>query len=106
MGAAPSGIRTIARRLCTHSTIDGTDVIIRISEIEKKATGGSRNLKLEIESLGIRNEEIVKGRHVLLLDDVTTTGTSLMAGKIQMLRAGAKTVALLALAETQKKEDA
>lgn len=101
VGVAPSGIRTIARKLCTHPIIDGTDVIIRISEIEKKATGGSRDLKFEIESLGIRNEEIVNGRHVLLLDDVTTTGTSLEAGRYILKKAGATMVAALTLGKTQ-----
>lgn len=101
MGAKPSGIRTIAKKLCTHSIIDGTDVIIRISEIEKKTTGGSRNLKLEIESLGIRNEEIVKGHHVLLLDDVTTTGISIKAGRYILKKAGATMVSALTLGKTQ-----
>jgi len=48
----------------------------------------------------VRNESVVKGRQVLLLDDVTTTGTSLKAGKYLIERAGAKIVALLALART------
>lgn len=36
------------------------------------------------------------------MDDVTTTGTSLKAGKYLIERAGAKMVALLALAKTQR----
>ena len=35
------------------------------------------------------------------MDDITTTGTSLKAGKIVLKRAGAKIVALLALGKTQ-----
>ena len=100
-GTAPSGIRTIAKRLCLPPIIDGTDVISRVFEIPMKAIGGSRDLQLEIESLTVRNETIVKDRQVLLLDDVTTTGTSLKAGKYVIERAGAKIVSLLALAETQ-----
>lgn len=100
-GTAPSGIKTIAKRLSSPPIIDGTDVISRVFEIPKKAIDGSRDLQLEIESLTMRNETIVKGRQVLLLDDVTTTGTSLKAGKYVIERAGAKIVALLALAETQ-----
>jgi len=102
VGTAPSGIRTIAKRLCSPPIIDGTDAISRVFEIPKKAIGGSRDLQLEIESLTVRNETIVKDRQVLLLDDVTTTGTSLKAGKYQLERAGVALVALHALAKTQR----
>ncbi len=81
VGTAPSGIRTIAKRLCSHPRIDGTDVLSRVFEIPKKTTGGSRDLDSEIDSLTVRNEGIVKDRQVLLMDDVTTTGTSLKAGR-------------------------
>jgi len=49
----------------------------------------------------VADETVVKGRQVLLLDDVTTTGTSLKAGKYLIERAGAEMVALLALAKTK-----
>lgn len=101
VGTAPSGIRTIAKQLCSHQIIDGTDVISRAYEMPKKTIGGSRDMQLEIKSLTVRNESVVKGRQVLLLDDVTTTGTSLEAGKYLIERAGAKIVVLLALAKTQ-----
>lgn len=101
VGTAPSGIRTIAKRLCSRPIIDGTEVLSRTFEIPKKAIGGSRDLQKEIESITVRNESIVKDRQVLLMDDVTTTGTSLKAGRCVIERAGAKIVALLALAKTQ-----
>ena len=102
VGTAASGIRTVAKQLCTDPIIDGTEVISRAFEIPKKAIGGSRDLQVERESLTVRNKSIVEGRQVLLMDDVTATGTSLKAGKYQIERAGAKIVALLALAKTQK----
>jgi Phosphoribosyl transferase domain. len=102
IGTAPSGIRTIARQLSSPPIIDGTDVLSRVFEIAKKAMGGSRDIQLEIKSLTVINESAVKSRQVLLLDDVTTTGTSLKAGKYLIERARAKMVVLLALAKTQK----
>ncbi|MEA2045511.1 MAG: phosphoribosyltransferase family protein [Euryarchaeota archaeon] len=102
IGTAPSGIRTIARQLSSPPIVDGTDVLSRVFEIAKKAMGGSRDLQLEIKSLTVINESAVKGRQVLLLDDVVTTGTSLKAGKYLIERAGAKMVVLLALAKTQR----
>ncbi len=101
VGTAPSGVRTIAKQLCSHPVIDGTNVISRAFEMPKKTVGGSRDIQLEIKSLAVMNESIVRGRQALLLDDVTTTGTSLKAGKYLIEQAGAEIVALLALARTQ-----
>ena len=61
-----------------------------------------RDLQEEIRSLTVRNENIIKDQQVLLMDDITTTGTSLKAGKYVLEQAGAKIVALLALGETIK----
>ena len=104
VGTAPSGIRTIAKQLCSHPVIDGTEVISRALEIPEKTMGGSRDMQLEIESLTVLNENVVRGRQVLLLDDVTTTGTSLKAGKYLIEQAGAEIVVLLALARTQMEQ--
>lgn len=99
-GRALSGIRTIAKLLCSPPITDGTDVLSRAFEIRKKAIGGSRDLQKEIESLTLSDENMIRDRQVLLMDDVTTIGTSLRAGKYRMERAGAKIVAMLALAES------
>jgi hypothetical protein len=101
-GRAPSGIRTIAKRLCSPPIIDGTDVLLRAFEIPKKAIVGSRDLQNEIESLIVSNVNIIRDRQVLLMDDITTTGTSLKAGKYRLALAGAKIVVMLALARTAK----
>lgn len=100
----PSGIRTIAKNLCRPPIIDGTDVLSRAFEMPKKSIGGERDLQKEIRSLTMRNENIIKDQQVLLMDDITTTGTSLRARKYVLKRAGAKIVALLTLGETQSKE--
>ena len=101
IGNQPSGIRTIADRICLPKRINGTKVISRIMKMEKKAIGGSRDLRQEIKSLTIKFEKVIENQQVLLLDDVTTTGTSLGAGKYVLEQAGAELVALLALGETQ-----
>ncbi len=101
-GTAPSGIRTIAKELCSHTIIDGTDILSRTLETPKKATSGNRNMESEIKSLTVTDKSIVRDRQVLLMDDVTTTGTSLKAGKCLLEQAGAKQVVMLALAKTQQ----
>ncbi len=101
-GTAPSGIRTIAKELCSHTIIDGTGILSRTLETPKKATDGNRNMESEIKSLTVTDKSIVRDRPVLLMDDVTTTGTSLKAGKCLLEQAGAKLVVMLALAKTQQ----
>ena len=101
IGTASSGIRRIALRLCKPPIIDGTDVIVRVKEIPQKAFGGKRDIKSEIASLSVNNEGIIKNQQVLLLDDVTTSGSSLKAGKYILENAGAKLVAMYALGLTQ-----
>ncbi len=100
-GIAPSGIRKIAKRLCIPPIVDGTNVLVRSREIQQKSAGGNRDMKLEIESLTVKNESIIKDQQVLLLDDVTTSGTSLRVGKCVLESAGAKLVAMFALGQTQ-----
>ena len=103
-GPAFTGMRTIAKRLCKYSPqrIDGTYILLRAFEIPKKSIGGVRDLQEEIRSLTVRNENIIKDQQVLLMDDITTTGTSLKAGKYVLEQSGAKIAALLALGETIK----
>lgn len=102
VGITTSGMRTIAKNLCRPPIIDGTDVLSRVFEIPKKTSGGIRDLGLEIKSLTVTDKTIIKGRQALLLDDITTTGTSLKAGKYLLERARAAIVALLALGKTQE----
>lgn len=101
IGTAPSGIRTIAKRLCNPPIIDGIDVIFRSKETDKKTSGRNRDINLEIESLSVTNDYIIKDQQVLLLDDVSTSGSSLRAGKYILRKAGAKLVAMYALGLTQ-----
>jgi len=83
--------------------IDGTNVLFRAFEIQKKSVGGTRDSQKEVESLGVQNADLIKKRQVLLLDDVTTTGTSLIAGRTVLMNAGAELVALFALGQTENR---
>ena len=101
-GLADSGIRTVAMRLCQLPIIDGTNVIIRNRTMEPNHTSNQRrSLELELDSITIVKEEIIKGKQVLLLDDVATRGYSLNAGRLKLKEAGAILVAAIALGHTQ-----
>jgi predicted amidophosphoribosyltransferase len=96
-----TGIAILARRLATaQKCVDGTACIVRTRKIDKLATGGSRDTAVHFDSLKICKTELVKGREVLLLDDVMTTGNSLEASKKMLYDAGATAVQAMAIALT------
>jgi HAD superfamily hydrolase (TIGR01509 family) len=96
----PSGIRCIAEQLVNDKVTDGTSVIQRIVDQEAKHRGGDRNYEHELASLEAVNSELIQDRIVLLLDDVTTTGNSLRAGKSLLLSHHARRVIMFALGKT------
>ncbi len=98
-GTNQSGIRTIVRQICLkmNNIIDGTDILSRKYTLPKKHLGGERNQGKEIKSLTVADEGTIRDRQILLVDDVTTTGTSLNAGIFVLKQHGCGLVALLAL---------
>ena len=99
--AKTSGIKTIARRLCRPPVIEGTDIIARIRDMPKKTDGGVRDINMEFESLQVMDKALIEGKQVLLMDDVTTSGKSLEAGKRILEESGASLVVKLALGVTR-----
>ena len=77
--AGISGIHQLAQALARQSRIDATECLVRFKQIPKLATGGSRSVARHMSSIRVEHAEITQGREVLLLDDVTTSGNSLVA---------------------------
>lgn len=98
----PSGIRRVAECICSAGFPSGLHVIERINEVAPKHMGGNRDFSKELASLGIKDPAFIKEKVVLLLDDVTTTGNSLNAGKTMLISHGAKQVVLFALGKTRR----
>lgn len=95
------GLAKIASRLAAGGKrIDASDALRRTSKIQKLAHGGSRGLDVHLNSVTVANPQLIKGRDVLLLDDVKKTGHSLDACKELLLKAGAKSVQCAALGST------
>ena len=101
-GLADSGIRAVAKQLCKLPVIDGTNVIIRNRTMDPNhLSAQKRSLEEELDSLTIDNEEIIRCKQVLLLDDITTRGISFKAARQKLKDAGAILVAAIALGQTQ-----
>ena len=96
-----SGILSIARKLSRNRNfVNAAKCLRRKYKKEKLSSGGDRSLNSQLNSLEVTNPELIKGKNILLLDDVTTTGNSLKAGEILLKKSGANSVVLLALGRT------
>ncbi|GIO35748.1 hypothetical protein J41TS12_06090 [Paenibacillus antibioticophila] len=96
------GLYRLARNLASQNNrIDATSCLIRKYMIDKLANGGNRQIEVHMRSIGITNSQLVKNQKVIVLDDVTTTGNSLLACQKILLSAGASKVKLIALGQTE-----
>ncbi len=96
-----NGIRELAQRICIDDPrVDATEVLVRQIKAEKLAHGGDRSIANHLKTLVVRSAPLIRGKKVLLLDDVTSTGNSLRAGKHLLLQAGARVVHCAALGKT------
>ena len=83
-----------------NGLVDGSSALERHTLIPKLATGGSRSAQVHLDSIRVAYPDMVNGRHVIVIDDVTTTGGSLIACKQLLLAAGAQYAACLAIGRT------
>lgn len=96
-----SGIRQIAQRLARKNNwVDATHCLKRHTKVPKQATNGSRKVSTHLRSIKIVDLPLIQKQPVLLLDDVTTTGTSLNAASRILERAGVEYFQFMALAQT------
>ena len=76
--------------------------LIRHSRIEKLSGGGDRSRKVHYDSIKVSGELSVKGEDVLLLDDISTSGNSLLACRDILIANGARSVEMLVLGRTDE----
>lgn len=76
------------------------ELITRTRSIAKLATGGERIFQVHFESLSI-SAPAARDRRILVLDDVTKTGNSLLASRKLLKEAGSNEVFLLALGKVR-----
>jgi predicted amidophosphoribosyltransferase len=96
-----SGIRSLAIRLARRGRrIDATECLVRTKKIEKLAHGGDRSIETHLTSIEVVRPQLIRGRDILLIDDVARTGNSLRACEKLLYKAGARSVTCGALGST------
>lgn len=95
-----TGIRNLAIKLANNGREDATSCLVRTKSIQKATDGGTRNIAVHLDSIRVKNKHLIENKDVLLIDDVTTSGSSLDACEQLLIEAGAKRVVKLAMAKT------
>ncbi|WP_440977679.1 phosphoribosyltransferase [Sedimentibacter sp. LTW-03] len=92
---ATSHIGNIAKKLCenhNHKLIDGTECFYRKHDLPEAHIHGERTPGRHKKSIEIINENLINNAHVLLLDDVITSGDTMGEFIDMLIRAGAKKI--------------
>lgn len=98
---AVGGLALLAGELAAlRGCIDGSSCLVRTKKIVKLAHGGDRSKDVHLQSITVANPRLIKGRDVLLLDDVAKTGNSLEACAELLLNAGARSVECATIGKT------
>ena len=93
-----SSMHIIAQKLSDYyNKADFSRVLQRYKTIPRLSDGGIRNIGVHINSIRINPDYQVTDKNFILLDDITTSGSSMAAG-VQILKiGGANKVTCLAL---------
>ncbi|MCI3921343.1 phosphoribosyltransferase [Paenibacillus sp. TRM 82003] len=94
------GLKRLAVKLAQSGRHDGTSCLVRTRLISKLATGGNRSADVHVGSISVQNKFLIKDKQVVVLDDVTTSGNSLLACRSILLTAGAANVHCWAIGKT------
>ena len=97
-----NGISYVGRILAGNGRKDRVGILVRHSRIQKLSRGGDRSRKVHYDSIRVSGELSVEGEDVLLLDDISTSGNSLLACRDILIANGARSVEMLALGRTDE----
>ncbi len=93
----------IARRLANLLDIPFKETLIKFKHNRPQHTLTLPERKTNIEGIyKLKNEKLVKGKNILLLDDIITTGYTLIEASRVLYDGGANQVKCLALADAKK----
>lgn len=81
------------KNICKNNKIiDGTDYLIRHTEIPEQKKVGKRSQNTHLSSVKVVDGSKVEGKKIILVDDITTSGSSLNGCRKILLNSGAKEV--------------
>lgn len=94
-------IRMIIAKAGNKKLIDAGCCLIRTKDIPAQhETKGKRNSDVLRDSLGVQSPELIRGRDVLVIDDITTSGNSFSTAREALLCEGAASVVGFAVGKT------
>ena len=96
-----NGITLVAKELCKRNSnfIDATHAIKRIKFVQSFCKSNSRNSLTLTQSISI-DIDLIKNANILLLDDISTTGTSMLTIEKLLLSHGAASVTPIVMGQT------
>jgi predicted amidophosphoribosyltransferase len=98
---AIGGLALLAGELAAAcGCVDASTCLVRVKKISKLAHGGDRSKDIHLQSITVANHHLIRGRDVLLLDDVAKTGNSLEACAELLFKAGASSVECATIGKT------
>lgn len=100
------GIVRVGEMLAKKSPgrLDMTQFLVRTRDIPKLTESEVRGMQMHFDSVVTDQRMSVRGKRVLLIDDVTTTGNSMLACREILYKAGAESVCMLALGQAVYEE--
>jgi predicted amidophosphoribosyltransferase len=101
-----NGIRLLAKRILAHypDWVDGTHCLVRTKLLPRSSSHGRRSPEDVGKSLKVVDTHLLDNKYILLMDDITTSGQSLVMCRsvIQGHVATTKKIHRFALAQTVK----
>ncbi len=82
--------------------VNVTSCLYRSESITPAHRGGKRSVALHRRTIGIQNVHLIRGRQILLFDDIYTSGASMQACCEILQGAGAASVSGIVLGRTQR----
>jgi len=96
------GLAQVLGQLVSHGLFASAaaGLLLRHTKISKLAYGGDRSISVHRNSICIARRPEIRGKAIFLLDDITTSGNSLLACEAMLLEAGVTVVICMAIGKT------
>ena len=90
----------LAQGMSITTGIKSLPNVLTRSSYTKTQTGldTSKRLANVLNAFSLQKENVIKGKHILLVDDVLTTGATLLAASLPLKKAGAEEISIATLA--------